>query len=283
MKKQLISIISISTLLFSSDPITLDSMFKTHQGLRGITTLQMISSGHQNYFSTYPDLVSISDGSSWNDVKMASLSQAFMYGLTKNIDGILSANASATQKEHFSYLNGHTSESSSGFDSLWVGGVYSFERLGVFIPDLALQVPLYQKDKFLNSTSNSSLKSCSAKVSFKNYSDPVISRLFLGTIINQPKQIGENKIDNGDLIFGGFDLSVILSPKISLDFGMEQRHQSERKINNVTNSNSANISTLTLGATYSITSKSSLIVSGSIGGSSQSPDSITSVSFWQKF
>lgn len=67
----------------------------------------------------------------------------------------------------------------------------------------------------------------------------------------------------------GGDLSIILSPKITLDLGAEQRFQTEQKINGYQNSEVRSIPTLSLGSTYR--------------GSSASPDSIFGISLWRKF
>ncbi|HED7024977.1 TPA: hypothetical protein SE600_001357 [Campylobacter jejuni] len=52
----------------------------------------------------------------------------------------------------------------------------------------------------------------------------------------------------------GGDLSIILSPKITLDLGAEQRFQMKQKINGYQNSEARSIPTLSLGSTYSINS-----------------------------
>lgn len=53
-------------------------------------------------------------------------------------------------------------------------------------------------------------------------------------------------------IYVGGDLSIILSPKITLDLGAEQRFQMKQKINGYQNSEVRSIPTLSLGSTYSI-------------------------------
>lgn len=81
----------------------------------------------------------------------------------------------------------------------------------------------------------------------------------------------------------GGDLSIILSPKITLDLGAEQRFQTEQKINGYQNSEVHSIPTLSLGSTYSINSDTAVSVNASFGGSSASPDSIFGISLWRKF
>jgi hypothetical protein len=272
----------LSSTLFASDPITIDSMFKNQNGLRSITTFQSISSGGSDSFASYPDLVSVNEGRNWTDVKTLSLTQTFLYGLTPKLDMIASATGSTKRREYVD-ASGYGHKNSNDFDSLWLGGAYTFDSIGAFKPQVTAQTALYQKERFLDDTANLTLKSYSLKAAFKNYSDPVVSSLFVGTIINPKRHIGGYDIDNGNSYFLGFDMSVILSPKVSLDLGMEQRYQSESKVNGIISSNSATISTLSIGATYALDAKNSLSVSGSSGGSSRSPDSIFSVSLWQKF
>jgi hypothetical protein len=272
----------LTSALFASDPITLDSMFKNQSGLRSITTVQSISSGSSDSFAVYPELVSVNEGRNWQDVKSVALTQTFLYGLTSKLDILASATASAKRREYVD-TNGYGHKNSNDFDSLWLGGAYSFDSIGVFKPQVTAQAALYQKERFLDETTNLSLKSYSLKAAFKNYSDPIVSSLFVGSIVNMKRHIGGHDIDNGNSYFLGFDMSVVLSPKVSLDLSMEQRYQTESKINGVQSSNSATISTMSIGATYALDAKNSLSVAGSSGGSSHSPDSIFSVSLWQKF
>ena len=78
-------------------------------------------------------------------------------------------------------------------------------------------------------------------------------------------------------------MSIILSPKISLDVGLEQRYQSGSKFEGRKTSNTYYIPTFTLGATYSLNSYSAISVSGTAGGSSSAPDSVFTISLWKKF
>ena len=90
-------------------------------------------------------------------------------------------------------------------------------------------------------------------------------------------------MEDGNQIFFGLDMSIILSPKVSLDIGLDQRYQMEAKTDGAKVSNSKSMPTMALGATYVLTPKASVSISGSAGGSSDAPDSIFSVSLWQKF
>lgn len=78
-------------------------------------------------------------------------------------------------------------------------------------------------------------------------------------------------------------MSIILSPKISLDVGLEQRYQSGSKFEGRKTSNSYSIPTFSLGATYSLNSDTAISVSGTAGGSSSAPDSVFTISLWRKF
>ncbi|MBD5166070.1 MAG: nucleoid-structuring protein H-NS [Helicobacter sp.] len=78
-------------------------------------------------------------------------------------------------------------------------------------------------------------------------------------------------------------MSIILSPKITLDLGAEQRFQTEQKINGYQNSELRSIPTLSVGSTYSVNSDTAVSVSASFGGSSAAPDAIFGVSLWKKF
>jgi len=282
-KKFLLPILGCASFVFASDPVTLDSMFKNQQGLRSVTSFDMLSSGSSNSFNTYPDLVANNEGKYWQDVKIFSMHQTFLYDITENFDAMVTATGSVKRREYYDILSLYGHEDSTDFDSLWVGGTYSFNAIEDFKPYLTLQASVYQKDRYLESTKNSYGNSYSAKLAFRNYSDPVISTLYVGAMYNGTKNISGYNVDNGNVFSAGLDFSIILSPKIALDLGTEERYQSETKIDGVAYSNAAIISTMTMGATYSMSSKNSLAVSGSMGGSSKSPDSIFSVSLWHKF
>lgn len=81
----------------------------------------------------------------------------------------------------------------------------------------------------------------------------------------------------------GGDLSIVLSPKITLDLGAEQRFQMKQKINGYQNSETRSIPTLSLGSTYSINADTAVSVNANFGGSSAAPDSVFGLSLWKKF
>lgn len=117
----------------------------------------------------------------------------------------------------------------------------------------------------------------------KNYSDPVISSVYVGGVLNSDRKFDYGKLEYGNSLYFGFDFSVILSPKVSLDIGLEQRYQSASKFEGRKTSNSYSIPTMFLGTTYSINSNTAISVSGTAGGSSSAPDSVFSISLWKKF
>ena len=75
-------------------------------------------------------------------------------------------------------------------------------------------------------------------------------------------------------------MSIILSPKVSLDIALDQRYQMESKTDGYKVSNSKSIPTMSLGATYVLTPKTSLSISGSAGGSLGGPESNFSFLVW---
>jgi len=76
---------------------------------------------------------------------------------------------------------------------------------------------------------------------------------------------------------------IVLSPKITLDLGIEQRFQTANKINDRKTTNLRSIPTYSVGSTYSFSNDTSISISASMGGSSAAPDSIFGISIWQKF
>lgn len=285
MKKKwlLVLVLLVVKEIFASDAITLDSMFKSQQGLRTITTVESLSSGNANSFSTYPGLTAVNEGKYWQDVKTLSLQQTFLYDITNNLDLIVAAIGSHKRREFYNIISLYGHEDSTDLDAIWIGASYTFNAVGIFVPNLTMQASLYQKERYLDVTSNESMKSYAVKGSLKNYSDPLISTVYLTYGLNQGKQIGDYNVENGDTYGVGFNFAVILNPKIALDLGAEQRYQTETKIDGVKYSNSLVLSTMSMGLTYTFDSLTSASISSSMGGSSASPDSIMSVSLWKKF
>ncbi|WP_172198578.1 hypothetical protein [Campylobacter sp. RM16188] len=269
--------------LLASDAITLDSIFQNQKGLRSITSLRTLSSDNSYAFDIYPNVSINNEGRFWRDVKILSLQQTFLYDFTQNFDALIAINGSKKRREYFSIPDLYAHDDSTDLDSVWVGGTYAFDTIGLFKPYLTLQVAALKKNRYLGVSKNSSLKSFSAKASFRNFSDPVISSIYFGSTINLDETIGGYKINNGNTFSAGFDFSIILNPKFSLELGFAQIYQTKTKINNKRGSETSMISNVDIGATYSLSTKTSLSVSGSIGGTSKSPDSSLTISLWQKF
>ena len=179
--------------------------------------------------------------------------------------------------------SGYSSVTNNDIDSVWMGGVYSFDMVGDFKPQLTAQLSTFQRQRYIEESKSFYFDSMSLKLAFRNFSDPVISNLYIGTVQSGTRSFATKKVDNGNSYFVGFDMSIVLSPKISLELGVEERYQTQSKVNGVKYANSLSLPTMSIGATYSLNPKASLIVSGSSGGSSRSPDSIMSVSLWKKF
>lgn len=111
----------------------------------------------------------------------------------------------------------------------------------------------------------------------------MVYSIYTGFGYNQSRKFKTLKIEYGNSIYVGGDLSIILSPKITLDLGAEQRFQMKQKINGYQNSEVRSIPTLSLGSTYSINSDTAVSVNASFGGSSASPDSIFGISLWKNY
>ena len=282
MKKTFIPFFILAISALASDPVSIDSLFKSQQGIRSITTLSFVSSGSANTYSIYPELLSENDGKIWMDTKSVSLAQTFIYGVSRDFDVLVTANGSSKRREYIDF-SGYKNSDATNFESLWMGGVYSFDPLGDFKPQVSAQVAAYRKKEFNNISENLYANAMSVKASLKNYSDPVISTFSVGATVSGKNKIGGYKVEDGNQIFFGLDMSIILSPKVSLDIGLDQRYQMEAKTDGAKVSNSKSMPTMALGATYVLTPKASVSISGSAGGSSDAPDSIFSVSLWQKF
>lgn len=284
MKKTLwLTGVLLSQQLIASDAITIDSIFKHNNGLRSSTTLDFITSGSGRRFSTYPALIGVDDGSVLVDSKKAALNQTFLYALNEKTDLIVSANGSFGDLQ-YADSNGFSNSTDTNFDSLWLGINYQFDTLfAEFIPSITLQVPLFEKSFYQNSHSDDSLKAFSAKLSLKNYSDPLVSTFYISTMQNFERKIGTKDIELPDSYSLGLELSLILNPKASINFNFEQRYQSVLKEDARETNPSTTLPTMGLGATYSINQTNSVTISSSVGNSSNSPDSVVSLSLWHKF
>ncbi|CAD7289104.1 hypothetical protein LMG7974_01344 [Campylobacter majalis] len=111
----------------------------------------------------------------------------------------------------------------------------------------------------------------------------MVYSIYTGFGYNQARKFSFAKINYGNTFFFGGDLSIVLSPKITLDLGIEQRFQTANKINDKKTNNVRSIPTYSVGSTYSIDDDTSITFSANLGGSSAAPDSVFGISIWQKF
>ncbi|PZT48931.1 hypothetical protein B6S12_01145 [Helicobacter valdiviensis] len=284
-KRILLSLCLLLSISYASDPVTMDSLFKKQIGLRSITSISYLSSGNAYIYNMYPTLVAQPDTKTWTDTKQISLNQTFIYTLTPKFDLLVSGSGSYKQNEYvdnFSFK--YSSQRSVDFDSLWIGGIYTADTImDMFVPQITLQAGVIQQEEHFDEEKNFMFKSYSAQFSLRNYSDPVISSLYIGSVYNADRKFDYGKLEYGNSFYFGFDMSVILSPKISLDAGLEQRYQTASKFESIKTSNSYSIPTFSLGATYSLDSDTSVSISGTAGGSSSAPDSVFTFSLWKKF
>ena len=75
MKKITIIAFILFEVLFASDPISVDSLYKKQIGLRSITNLSLLSSGNANIYNTYPNLSINGDLVLWDETKQLALNQ----------------------------------------------------------------------------------------------------------------------------------------------------------------------------------------------------------------
>lgn len=179
------------------------------------------------------------------------------------------------------FTNEYSHKDRIGFDNLWLGFIYTGESFADFIPQITFQTALVQREKAINNTKNFYLKSQNLQASLRGYSDPVVYSIYSGFRYNQARKFKALKIEYGHSIYVG--ISIVLSPKITLDLGAEQRFQTEQKINGYQNSETRSIPTLSLGSTYSINADTAVSVNANFGGSSAAPDSVFGLSLWKKF
>ena len=284
MKKTLLAGLSLlCQTTFASDAITIDSIFKSNNGVRSITTVEFLASGGSQTFTTYPALISVDDGNILVDSKNISINETLLYAYNSKIDFILSANGSYQSSQYLSN-SGFANKNDTNFNSLWLGVNYQFDSVfGEFKPALNFQVPIFEKYSYQASSDSSSLQAFSTRFSLKNYSDPLVSTFYISALKNFEKDVGSNKVSYPDSYAVGFDLSLILNPKASINFNFAQRYQTALEENGVKVSPTTTLPTMGIGATYSLNQNNSITISSSIGTSANSPDSIVSASLWHKF
>lgn len=165
--------------------------------------MSFLSSGNAYIYNLYPTLVAQPDTKTWTDTKQLSLNQTFIYTLAPKFDLLVSGSGSYKQNEYFSYLGfDYTTERSFDFDSLWVGGIYTADTIAeMFIPQITLQGSVLQREEHFDETKNFTFQSFSAQLAFKNYSDPVISSLYIGGIYNRERTFNYGNLEYGNSLF----------------------------------------------------------------------------------
>ncbi|MGP1450650.1 MAG: hypothetical protein ACTTJS_05955 [Wolinella sp.] len=97
---------------------------------------------------------------------------------------------------------------------------------------------------------------------------------------NRARKFNFVKLEYGNSLYFGDDLSIVLSPKITLDLGIEQRFQASNKIIGKNMTNVRSIPTYNIGSTCSINNDASVSFSKSMGGGSIAPDSVFSAKYY---
>lgn len=270
--------------VFASDELNIDSLFKKQIGLRSITSLSLLSTGNAYSYYLYPNIGVNGDLNVWNDTKQLYLNQTFIYTITPKFDILISGGGNYSRQEYNNIISGaFTSKNTLNFDSLWLGFIYTADSIADFIPQLKFQTAIIQREKTVMQTKNFYFQSQNLEASLRGYSDPVVYSIYTGFGYNQTRKFKIAKIAYGNSIYIGGNLSIILSPKITLDLGAEQRFQTAQKINGIKNSELRSIPTISAGSTYSINQDTAVSVSASLGGSSAAPDAIFGLSLWKKF
>ncbi|MCX2683872.1 hypothetical protein OQH60_08370, partial [Campylobacter sp. MIT 21-1685] len=264
--------------------LNIDNVFKKQLGLRSITSLSLLSTGNANSYSLYPNIFISGDPTVWNDTKQLTLNQMFIYTLHPKLDILISTNGNYARKEYNNFFtNAYSSENNFNFNSLWLGFIYTAEAIADFVPQITFQTALVHREKAINENTNFYFKSQNLQGALRGYNDPVVYGIYVGVNYNQKRNFSFAKIEYGNSFYLGGDLSIILSPKITLDLGAEQRFQTEQKINGNQNSQLRSIPTISLGSTYSLNSSTAISVNSSFGGSSAAPDALFGISLWKKF
>lgn len=210
--------------LFASDAITIDSLFKKQIGLRSITNLSLLSTGNANSYNLYPSISVNGDPTIWNDTKQLSLNQTLIFSLLSRLDLLVSASGSFARKEYTNFItNAYSHENDISFNSLWLGFIYTGASFADFVPQISLQGSVISREKVIDELKTFYVNSYSLQVSLRGYSDPVVFSFYAGFSYNLDRQFEFMKIRYGNSLFVGGDLSIVLSPKITLDLGAEQR------------------------------------------------------------
>ena len=123
--------LTISSGLFASDVVSIDSILKKEkQDFRLSTNIDIISSNGTRTFSSYPILVSYDDGTLVTETQQVVFGQTLIYGLSNNLDLFLSYNILNDRVSYIDFDSQSTkSDNSINFNSLYIGGNYTFDSL----------------------------------------------------------------------------------------------------------------------------------------------------------
>lgn len=252
----------ISSQIFASDVISIDSLFKKEkQDFRLITNVDIINSNGTRKFSSYPILLSYDDGTHITETQRMIFGQTLMYGLNQNLDLFLTYNI-LNNKINYVDFNSNSSKSNSDitFDSLYIGGNYNFDNLlfDEFQQSITFQTALLQNINYQNEDKDYSLKDYNLKYAIKSFSDPLISILYLGTNQTLERNTNNRNIDLPDSYMMGFDLFLILNPNISLNLNTEHSYQTSMKEDSIKVNNSTILSTIGFGVTYNMSENNAI-------------------------
>lgn len=269
--------------LYASDAITVDSIFKKNNGIRSITSLDILTSNNTRTFTSYPTMSSFDDGSNVTETRQIMLNQTILYGYSSKID-LLFSGSYIYDKTTYAGITSNSSETSSTFDGLWVGIKYDLDSLwGEFKPDITFQTAINQKTTYQREDEKHSFKSFNLQYSLRNYSDPLVSTISFATTQNLKKEVNNIEIDLPDSYTLGLDLSLILNPKVSLNFAFDNTYQTKMQEEGQTVNDSTILSTIGFGVTYSLDEKNAFTFNSKVGTSANAPDSTISFSLWHKF
>lgn len=278
---------TITSGLFASDVISIDSLFKKEkQDFRLSTNVDIINANGTRTFSTYPILVSYDDGTLVTETQQLVFGQTLMYGFSNNLDLFLSYNILNDRIKYLDFGSQSTkSDNNTNFNSLYIGGNYTFDSLLIdeFQQSIIFQTAVLQNIKYQNADKDYSFKDYNLKYSVKSFSDPLVTILSLGTNQTLKRDISNTNIDLPNSYFVGLDLFLILNPNISLNLNTEHSYQTSMKEDGVKVNNSTILSTIGFGLTYNLSEKNAITIDSSVGTSTNAPDSRLSFSLWHKF
>jgi len=272
-----------SSSLYASDAISVDSIFKKNNGIRSITSLDLITSNNTRTFTSYPTMSSYDDGSNVTESRQSVLNETILYGYDSKIDFIFSGTY-VYDRTTYAGVNSNYSETDTRFDAVWIGAKYDFDSiLGQLKPSITIQTALLQNFSYQKKNEKYNFKSISLEYALRNYSDPLVSSISFSTTQNLKRDINDKSVQLPNTYTLGLDLSLILNPKVSLNFAFDNTFQTKMKEDNQAVNDSSILSSMGFGVTYSINEKNAFTFNAKTGTSANTPDSTMSFSLWHKF